>query len=172
MNAVEIEEAISALAEQPFEPTEFAFAFLEAFGNKATTLKRLRTGTSNKSDIGGVLQINNIHIKVCESGTVMDTLTALKESSATAKARAKFVLATDGAYYKSHAFTTACAELGLRHIHTKPYMPRTNGKAGRFIQTALREWAYVRRLPDCPINVQPNCRSGPICTIGTGPMVA
>ena len=52
MNAVEIEEAISALAEQPFDAAEFPFAFLQAFGNKETTLKRLRTGASNKSDLG------------------------------------------------------------------------------------------------------------------------
>ena len=51
MNAVEIEEAISALAEQPFDAEEFPFAFLEAFGNKDTTIKRLRAGASNKSDI-------------------------------------------------------------------------------------------------------------------------
>jgi hypothetical protein len=55
MNAVEIEEAISALAEQPFDG-EFPFAFLQAFGNKETTIKRLRAGASNKSDLGGVLQ--------------------------------------------------------------------------------------------------------------------
>jgi hypothetical protein len=48
MNAVEIEEAISTLAEQPFDAAEFAFAFLRAFGNKETTLKRLRKGESNK----------------------------------------------------------------------------------------------------------------------------
>ena len=58
MNAVEIEEAISALAEQTFDAQEFPFAFLLAFGNKETTLKRLRKGESNKSDIGGVLQTN------------------------------------------------------------------------------------------------------------------
>lgn len=63
MNAVEIEEAISELAGQPFDPAEFPYAFLEAFGNKATTIKRLQTGNNNKSDIeGGVLQRNNIHI--------------------------------------------------------------------------------------------------------------
>ena len=52
LNAVEIEEAISALAEQPFDAQEFPFAFLKAFGNKATTIKKLRNGTSNKSDLG------------------------------------------------------------------------------------------------------------------------
>lgn len=44
MNAVEIEEAISGLADQPFDGREFPFAFLQAFGNKETTLKRLRKG--------------------------------------------------------------------------------------------------------------------------------
>ena len=101
MNAVEIEEAISKLAEQPFDAEEFPFAFLEAFGNKATTIKRLRSGTSNKSDVGGVLQTNNIHLKVVEDGTVADALAALKSSPATTKARAKFVLATDGREFQA-----------------------------------------------------------------------
>jgi hypothetical protein len=106
VNAVEIEEAISALAEQPFDPEEFPFAFLEAFGNKATTIKRLRSGASNKSDQGGVLQTNNIHIKVCEKGEVGATLAALRESPATKRARAKFVLATDGKDFEAEDLTT------------------------------------------------------------------
>ena len=106
MNPVEIEEAISALAEQPFEADEFPFAFLEAFGNKATTIKRLRTGTSNKSDHGGVLQANNIHLKVCAHGAVTDTLNALKSSPATTKSKAKFVLATDGHDLEAEDLTT------------------------------------------------------------------
>lgn len=96
MNAVEIEEAISALAEQPFDVDEFPFLFLEAFGNKETTLKRLRSGSSNKSDIDGVLQTNNIHIKTCANGEVGQTIAALSSSAATKRAKAKFVLATDG----------------------------------------------------------------------------
>ena len=98
MNAVEIEEAISKLAEQPFDGDEFPYAFLEAFGNKATTIKRLRSGASNKSDIGGVLQTGNIHIKVCTEGQVSDTIRALRESAATSNSRnrVKFILATDG----------------------------------------------------------------------------
>ncbi len=97
MNPVEIEEAVSALAELPFNPGEFPFAFLEAFGNKETTIKRLRGGASNKSDLGGVLQTNNIHIAVSLSGEVTKTLAALKASQATARAKARFILATDGA---------------------------------------------------------------------------
>ena len=93
MNAVEIEEAVSALAEQPFDAAEFPDAFREAFGNKATTSKRLRSGTSNKSDLGGVLQTNNTHIATCATREVTKTLAALKASPAAAKTKAKFVLA-------------------------------------------------------------------------------
>jgi N-6 DNA Methylase len=101
MNAVEIEEAISALAELPFDAGEFPFAFLEAFGNKATTIKKLRRGASNRSDIGGVLQTNNIHIAVAVPGEVTQTLATLKASPATARAKAKFVLATDGEWFEA-----------------------------------------------------------------------
>ena len=54
------------------------------------------------------------------------------------------VMTDNGPCYTSQAFRKACHDLGLRHIRTKPYTPRTNGKAERFIQTALREWAYAR----------------------------
>ncbi len=96
MNAVEIEEAVSKLAEEPFDPAAFPYDFLEAFGNKETTLKRLKSGNSNQSDLGGVLQRNNIHIKVCLDGEVAGTLVALRQSHATARQKAKFILATDG----------------------------------------------------------------------------
>jgi hypothetical protein len=113
MNAVEIEEAISALAERPFDAGEFPFAFLQAFGNKETTLKRLRKGESNRSDLSGVLQTNNIHIAVAPAGEVTKTLAALKASPATARAKAKFVLATDGDTFEAEDLTSgetvACA---------------------------------------------------------------
>ncbi len=96
MNAVEIEEAISVLAAEPFDPGEFPFAFLEAFGNKQTTIKRLRVGTTNRSDVGGVLQRGNIHIKAARQGGAASALATLKASPETARAKAKFVLATDG----------------------------------------------------------------------------
>ena len=79
MNAVEIEAAVSALALQPFDGAEFPFAFLAAFGNKETTIKRLRKGESNASDVpGGVLQRNNIHIATCQSGRVGETLKGMR----------------------------------------------------------------------------------------------
>lgn len=89
MNAVEIEQAISDLAEDPFDAGEFPFAFLQAFGEKETTLRKLRHGASNKSHLDGVLQRNNIHIKVARPGEVMATLAALKISPATTRWKAK-----------------------------------------------------------------------------------
>lgn len=113
MNAVEIEEAISQLAEQPFDAANFPYAFLEAFGNKETTIKRLRAGATNKSDRGGILQTGSIHIATCNAGQVTQTLRALKESPATIKAKAKFVLATDGVDFEAEELaageTVACA---------------------------------------------------------------
>ena len=112
MNAVEIEEAVSELAERPFDREAFPFQFLEAFGNKPATIKRLRDGHSNGSDVGGVLQRNNIHIAVAEPGTVTAMLAALKASPATTKAKAQFILATDGDLFEAEDIesgeTVAC----------------------------------------------------------------
>jgi transposase InsO family protein len=58
------------------------------------------------------------------------------------------VLTDNGPAYCSRRFKRLCQRLGLRHLRTKPYHPRTNGKAERFIQTALREWAYAREYPN------------------------
>jgi len=96
MNAVEIEEAVSQLAARPFDAGAFAFEFLEAFGKKGTTLKRLRAGATNKSDVGGVLKRDDIHIAACAPGRVSDTFAALRASPRTASEKAKFILATDG----------------------------------------------------------------------------
>jgi transposase InsO family protein len=54
------------------------------------------------------------------------------------------VMTDNGSCYRSRDFRDACCDLSLKHIRTKPYTPKTNGKAERFIQTALREWAYAR----------------------------
>ena len=79
MNPVDIEEAVSALAAEPFDREEFPYRFLQAFGNKDTTIKRLRKGETNQSDIdvsqhqdihSAILQRNNIHLAVCVPGAV------------------------------------------------------------------------------------------------------
>ncbi len=113
MNAVEIEEAISRLAEQPFDAAEFPYAFLEAFDNKAITINRLRKGDSNKTDIeGAVLQRDNIHIGVSPAGEVLKTLERLRNSPATTRQKAKYILATDGEDFQaediSSGETIAC----------------------------------------------------------------
>lgn len=54
------------------------------------------------------------------------------------------VMTDNGNGYRSRDFAAACAELAIRHLRTRPYTPRTNGKAERFIQTLMREWAYAR----------------------------
>ena len=68
------------------------------------------------------------------------------------------VMTDNGGCYTAFEFREACRDLGLRHIRTRPYTPKTNGKAERFIQTALREWAYAkaythsdRRTAELPI---------------------
>lgn len=68
------------------------------------------------------------------------------------------VMTDNGSCYVARAFAKAIKRLGLKHIFTRPYTPRTNGKAERFIQTALREWAYAKaydtsdqRAEDFPI---------------------
>jgi transposase InsO family protein len=57
--------------------------------------------------------------------------------------RVERVMTDNGSCYRSKMFRTACKERGLRQVFTRPYTPKTNGKAERFIQTALREWAYA-----------------------------
>jgi len=116
LNAVEIEEAVSQLAMDPFDAEEFPFDFLKAFGNKATTIKRLKStkNTSNSSDVnGGVLQRNNIHIAVCAGGDANRTLIELKKSPATTKGKVKIILATDGIEFVAEDLisceTVACA---------------------------------------------------------------
>jgi hypothetical protein len=171
MNAVEIEEAISALAEQAFDPQEFPFAFLQAFGNKETTLKRLRKGESNKSDLGGVLQTNNIHIAVAAPGEVTKTLAALKASPSTARAKAKFVLATDGEAFEAEDLsggeTVACAyhdfpdHFGfflplagittVQQLRESSFDIRATSRLNRLYVELLKdnpEWSTEKRRPD------------------------
>jgi hypothetical protein len=172
MNAVEIEAAVSDLAVQPFDASEFAYAFLAAFGNKDTTLKKLRSGTSNSSDLaGGVLQRNNIHLAVCDAGQVSDTLKALRDSPATGKAKAKFILATDGQQLEAEELingeTIACdyADFAnhfgfflplagistVQEIRDNPIDVRATGRLNKLYVELLRDnpdWAGEDRRSD------------------------
>src|SRR5437764_10734442 len=64
--------------------------------------------------------------------------------------RVKAVMTDNGSAYVAHAHRKALADLGLKHLRIKPYRPRTNGKAERFIQTLINEWAYVRVYGSSP----------------------
>lgn len=172
MNAVEIEAAISDLALQPFDPEEFPYAFLAAFGHKDTTLKRLRSGNNNSSDIpGGVLLRKNIHIAVCKSGEVGNTLKALRTSVATTKEKARFIFATDGQLIEAEEIlsseTIACeyADVSnhfgfllplagistIKEIKDNPVDVRATGRLNKLYVELLREnpdWAKDERSAD------------------------
>ncbi len=172
MNAVEIEAALSELACQPFDPAEFPYSFLAAFGNKDTTIKRLRTGNNNASDVpGGVLLRNNIHLAVCSADAVGSTLAALRASTATTKAKAKFILATDGVNLEAEEIvageTIACAftdfpnHFGfflslagistIQEIKDNPIDVRATGRLNKLYVELLKEnpdWAKAERRTD------------------------
>jgi hypothetical protein len=172
LNAVEIEQAISDLALQPFDAVEFPFAFLAAFGNKDTTLKRLRAGNNNASDLpGGVLQRSNIHIAVCQPGGTGAGLQALRNSPATAKGKAKFILATDGQTLEAEDLSAgesiACdypnfpdhfgfflplAGIStIKEIKDNPIDVRATGRLNKLYVELLREnptWAAAERRAD------------------------
>ena len=162
MNAVEIEEAISGLAAEEFDAGEFPFAFLAAFGNKATTIKRLRSGATNSSDVGGgVLQRNNIHLAVCGSGQVSTALGALRDSPATARGKARFVLATDGRQFEAEDLTsgeTVACEYADFPDHFGFFLPLAGITTVREIResafdikaTGRLNRLYVRLLKDNP----------------------
>jgi len=113
-----------------------------------------RTGRSNSRGVGWEF----VHVCIDDASRiafsrVMKTerkgcaITFLKAAIAYYKSlgiTVERVMTDNGSCYKAFAFRRACKRLGLRHIRTRPYTPKTNGKAERFIQTALREWAYAR----------------------------
>ncbi|WP_339466351.1 DNA methyltransferase [Pseudomonas capeferrum] len=174
MNAVEIEQAISDLAEQPFDKAEFPYQFLAAFGHKETALRRLRAGNNNSSDVdGGVLMRNHIHLAVSESGQVGDTLTKLRVSPATlqSKAKIKILMVTDGQTLEAEDLTTgetiACAysdfpdHFGffltlagistIKEIKDNPIDIRATGRLNKLYVELLREnpeWAKGERRTD------------------------
>ncbi len=172
MNAVEIEAALSDLAEAEFDAAEFPYQFLAAFGNKEVALKKLRTGHSNTSDLtGGVLLRNNIHLATCETGSVSATLQALKASPATTKAKAKFILATDGQSLEAEElisgetistdfvdfpnhfgfFLPLAGISTIKEIKDNPIDVRATGRLNKLYVELLREnpdWAKDQRRAD------------------------
>ncbi len=116
-----------------------------------------RTGQSNSRGIGWVF----VHVCIDAASRLAFSRVMPDEKKQSAVAFLKAALAyyhslgitvarvmTDnGSCYRSFDFRDTCRDLGLKHIRTKPYTPKTNGKAERFTQTALREWAYAQAYP-------------------------
>jgi transposase InsO family protein len=90
------------------------------------------------------------YVEVLDSERTDDVIAFLRRAVAFFHAHGIEVhrLMTDnGPGYRSTAHAALCRQLGIRHLFTQPYRPKTNGKAERFIQTLLREWAYTAAYP-------------------------
>jgi transposase InsO family protein len=111
-----------------------------------------RTGQSNSRGVGWEF----VHVCIDDHSRVAFSEIKPDEKAVSAVAFLKAaslgitvarVMSDNGSCYKAFDFRDACRDLGVKHIRTKPYTPKTNGKAERFIQTALREWAYAQAYP-------------------------
>ena len=139
---------------RPGEMIHIDIKKLGRFNKIGHRITRDRTGQSNSRGIGWEF----VHVSIDDHSRLgfADIRTDEKKHSAVAFLHAAVawyaslgitverVMTDNGSCYKSHAFRDACRRLGLKHIRTKPYTPKTNGKAERFIQSSLREWAYAR----------------------------
>lgn len=170
MNAVEIAEAVSELARQPFDANEFPYALLRAFGRKDVELKRLRK--NNTSDVaGGVLRRDSIHMAVTAPGETGAALQWLRESPKSAANRVKFLLSTDGEEVQAEETATGdyrsfpLAELdrhfgfflplagisAVRQIKDNPIDVRAVGRLNKLYLELLREnpeWEEEAKRPE------------------------
>ena len=128
---------------------------IDGIGHRITGDRR---GQSNRRGRGEGLGWEFVHVCIDDASRLafVQVMPDEKRQSATAFLKAAVayyqslgvtvtrVMTDNGSCYKSFQFRDACQSLGLKHIRTRPYTPKTNGKAERFIQTALREWAYAK----------------------------
>lgn len=138
-------------------PGEMIHIDIKKLGRFTQTGHRI-TGDRTKHSPRGATGWEFVHVCIDDASRVAFTkimATEKKESAVTfLKAAVSYyasleitverVMTDNGACYKSFDFRDACKQLGLKHIRTKPYTPKANGKAERFIQTALREWVYAQ----------------------------
>ena len=144
--------------EKPGEMIHIDIKKLGKFNQIGHRITGDRTGQSNNRGVGW----EYVHVaiddhsrvafaKVMSSEKKRSAIAFLKEAVAyydRLGVKVERVMTDNGSCYKSFAFRRACKRLRLKHIRTKPYTPKTNGKAERFIQTSLREWAYARAYPN------------------------
>jgi transposase InsO family protein len=155
LSALELAEPVRRYERQ--HPGELIHIDIKKLGRFTRTGHRItgdRTGQSNARGIGWEF----VHVCIDDASRIAFSQVTKDERKASAIAFLKMavgfyaslgvkverVMTDNGSCYKSFAFEKVCKRLGLKHIRTKPYTPKTNGKAERFIQTSLREWAYAR----------------------------
>ena len=140
--------------DRPGEMIHIDIKKLGRFDRVGHRITKDRTGQSNSRGIGWEF----VHVCIDDHSRLgmAEIMPDEKKESAVAFLKAAIawyaqlgitverVMTDNGSCYRSKAFKKTCQALGLRHIFTKPYTPRTNGKAERFIQSSLREWAYAR----------------------------
>jgi transposase InsO family protein len=155
LNALEPAEPVRRY--ERAKPGEMIHIDIKKLGRFNKTGHRItgdRTGQSNNRGVGWEF----VHVAIDDHSRVAfaKIMPSEKRRSAIAFLKAALtyyeslgikverVMTDNGSCYKSLAFRRACKRQGLRHIRTRPYTPKTNGKAERFIQTSLREWAYAQ----------------------------
>jgi len=128
---------------------------IDGIGHRITGDRR---GQSNRRGRGQGLGWEFVHVCIDDASRIAfaQVMSDEKKESATAFLKAALayyqslgvtvarVMTDNGSCYRAFDFRDACRDLGLKHIRTRPYTPKTNGKAERFIQSALREWAYAQ----------------------------
>ena len=156
----DLEPAVPVRRYERQEPGEMIHLDIKKLGRFERVGHRItgdRTGQSNSRGVGWEF----VHIAIDDASRIAfcQIMPDEKKESAVAFLRAALayyeslgvtvarVMTDNGSCYKAFAFRDACREHGLKHIRTRPYTPKTNGKAERFIQTALREWAYAQAYP-------------------------
>jgi transposase InsO family protein len=141
---------------EPYNPGELIHIDIKKLGKFNRIGHRItgdRTGQSNARGIGWEF----VHVCIDDASRIAFSRVMKDERKASAVAFLKAagayyalgvtierVMTDNGSCYRSRAFARACGALALKHVRTRPYTPKTNGKAERFIQTSLREWAYAR----------------------------
>jgi transposase InsO family protein len=128
---------------------------IDGIGHRITGDRR---GQSNRRGRGAGLGWEFVHVCIDDASRIafVQVMPDERKESATAFLKAAVdyykslgvtvarVMTDNGSCYRACDFRDACRALGLKHIRTRPYTPKTNGKAERFIQSALREWAYAQ----------------------------
>jgi len=150
----ELEPARPVVRYQRERPGELIHLDIKKLGRIVRPSHRV---TGNRRDSVDGAGWDHVHVAIDDASRIAmasvaaddtaDTATQLLESTVAGYQacgiRVERVMTDNGPAYRSKAFKALCKRLGIRHLRTKPYTPQTNGKAERFIQTALREWAYA-----------------------------